>query len=116
MVLLLVGTAFAGENENVVLSVDISSIAVPSDSPTQVTLTVSVEGATNVSGFGVEVTFDPDAVSVVGGDVGAFMPAGAVNPGLDVATPGKVGVGAAILGGKARLKSLSEADMMTFTR
>ena len=115
VILLLVGTAFAGENADVVLSADMSSIAVPSDSPTQVTLTVSVQGAVNVSGFGVEVMFDPAAVSVVGGDVGAFMPAGAVNPGLDVATPGKVGAGAAILGANADAAPDGDGVLATFT-
>jgi len=116
VVLLLVGTAFAGENADVVLSVDVSATGVRADTPTEVTLTVSVQGALNVSGLGVKVAYDTAAVSLVSGAAGAFMPVPpAVNPGLDVATPGVVGAGAAILGADADAAPDGDGVLATFT-
>ena len=114
-VLLLAGTVFAGDNADVVLSADVSATAVRADTPTEVTLEVSVQGAVNVSAIGVKVEYDTAAVSLVGGAVGDFMPANAVNPGTDVATPGVVGVGAAILGADADAAPDGDGLLATFT-
>ena len=84
-----------GDNAHVILTASVG--AVKPDTPSEVTLQVSLQGAMNVSGIAVIVEYDPSAVHVVDGQLGAFLQGANLPAPLDTAKTGTVGVGGAIV-------------------